>query len=215
MRKTQKHKTIPRPCRRAEKRRMACRKTQHVRGRTRPARPRFCVFAFMYFVPRRLSCGTAEETGVPRGARRLPRSDNVWSGRRTAPPGKKTPPAARGRKILCVKSRVCHASLFRRCRRVLPAWCRPPGTPAVGAPPNLSMPPASAHCRKRVISHPRHPSWRWASHGEAALPAPLLQKGPALHSCMEYQTSRCCKAGAPRLSAFSSALPESGRSTGR
>ena len=28
---------------------------------------------------------------------------------------------------------VCHASLFRRCRRVLPAWCRPPGTPAVGA----------------------------------------------------------------------------------
>jgi hypothetical protein len=35
-------------------------------GRTRPARPRFCVFAFMYFVPRRLSCGTAEETGVPR-----------------------------------------------------------------------------------------------------------------------------------------------------
>ena len=53
------------------------------------------------------------------------------------------------------------------------------------------------------------------AHGEAALPAPLLQKGPALHSCMEYQTSRCCKAGAPRLSAFSSALPESGRSTGR
>ena len=128
---------------------------------------------------------------------------------------KKTPPAARGRKILCVKSRCA----MRLCFGVAAVFCphgvgRPEPRPWEH-PPNLSMPPASAHCRKRVISHPRHPSWRGQAHGEAALPAPLLQKGPALHSCMEYQTSRCCKASAPRLSAFSSALPESGRSTGR
>ena len=103
---------------------------------------------------------------------------------------KKTPPAARGRKILCVKSRCAMRRIFR---------CRP-----------------LRHIAENGLS-PILVTLRGGgqAHGEAALPAPLLQKGPALHSCMEYQTSRCCKAGAPRLSAFSSALPESGRSTGR
>ena len=98
-------------------------------GRTPPARPRFCVFAFMYFVPRRLSCGTAEETGVPR---RLPRSDNVCPGGVLHRPQKNAARRAGTQNFMC-KIPVCHASLFRRCRRVLPAWCRPPGTPAVGA----------------------------------------------------------------------------------
>ena len=71
---------------------------------------------------------------------------------------KKTPPAARGRKILCVKSRCA----MRLCFGVAAVFCphgvgRPEPRPWEH-PPNLSMPPASAHCRKRVISHPRHPS---------------------------------------------------------
>ncbi len=128
---------------------------------------------------------------------------------------KKTPPAARGRKILCVKSRCA----MRLCFGVAAVFC-PHG---VGRPE-----PRPWSIRRIFRCRPlRHIAENGLSpilvtlrgggqaHGEAALPAPLLQKGPALHSCMEYQTSRCCKAGAPRLSAFSSALPESGRSTGR
>lgn len=147
-------------------------------GRTRPARPRFCVFAFMYFVPRRLSCGTAEETGrtaaAPGGCR----------GRITSGPAayctarKKTPPAARGRKILCVKSRCA----MRLCFGVAAVFCphgvgRPEPRPWEH-PPNLSMPPASAHCRKRVISHPRHPSWRWASPWGSSASRSAVAKGP-------------------------------------
>ena len=117
---------------------------------------------------------------------------------------KKTPPAARGRKILCVKSRCA----MRLCFGVAAVFC-PHG---VGRP----EPRPLRHIAENGLS-PILVTLRGGgqAHGEAALPAPLLQKGPALHSCMEYQTSRCCKAGAPRLSAFSSALPESGRSTGR
>ena len=127
---------------------------------------------------------------------------------------KKTPPAARGRKILCVKSRCAMRLCF--------------GVAAVFCPHGVARNPGRGSIRRIFRCRPlRHIAENGLSpilvtlrgggqaHGEAALPAPLLQKGPALHSCMEYQTSRCCKAGAPRLSAFSSALPESGRSTGR
>ena len=123
---------------------------------------------------------------------------------------KKTPPAARGRKILCVKSRCAMRLCF--------------GVAAVFCPHGVGRPEPRRIFRCRPLRHiaenglsPILVTLRGGgqAHGEAALPAPLLQKGPALHSCMEYQTSRCCKAGAPRLSAFSSALPESGRSTGR
>ena len=128
---------------------------------------------------------------------------------------KKTPPAARGRKILCVKSRCA----MRLCFGVAAVFCR-----MVSAARNPGRGSIRRIFRCRPLRHiaenglsPILVTLRGGgqAHGEAALPAPLLQKGPALHSCMEYQTSRCCKAGAPRLSAFSSALPESGRSTGR
>lgn len=139
--------------------------------------PRFCVFAFMYFVPRRLSYGTAEETGVPRRRRRLPRSDNVCPGGVLHRPQKNAARRAGTQNFMC-KIPVCHASLFRRCRRVLPAWCRPPEPRPWEHPPNLSMPPASAHCRKRVISHPRHPSWRWASPWGSSASRSAVAKGP-------------------------------------
>ena len=132
MRKTQKHKTIPRPCRRAEKRRMACRKTQHVRGV--PGR-RARVFASLHLC---ILCRAAEAAAQPTrqayrgGARRLPRSDNVCPGGVLHRPQKNAARRAGTQNFMC-KIPVCHASLFRRCRRVLPAWCRPPGTPAVGA----------------------------------------------------------------------------------
>ena len=126
-----KHKTIPKPCRRAEKAPHGRRKTQHVRGVPGRRARVFCVFAFMYFcaAPLKLRHSRRAYRG---GARRLPRSDNVCPGGVLHRP-QKTPPAARGRKILCVKSRCAMRLLFRRCRRVLPAWCRPPGTPVVGA----------------------------------------------------------------------------------
>ena len=120
---------------------------------------------------------------------------------------KKTPPAARGRKILCVKSRCA----MRLCFGVAAVFC-----PGRGSIRRIFRCRPLRHIAENGLS-PILVTLRGGgqAHGEAALPAPLLQKGPALHSCMEYQTSRCCKAGAPRLSAFSSALPESGRSTGR
>ena len=178
-------------------------------------RARVLRLAFMYFVPRRLSCGTAEETGVPRRRpRRLPRSDNVCPGRRTAPPAKNAARRAGTQNFMC-KIPVCHASLFRRCRRVcrMVSAARNPGR---GSIRRIFRCRPLRHIAENGLS-PILVTLRGGgqAHGEAALPAPLLQKGPALHSCMEYQTSRCCKAGAPRLSAFSSALPESGRSTGR
>ena len=91
---------------------------------------------------------------------------------------KKTPPAARGRKILCVKSRCA----MRLCFGVAAVFCphgvgRPEPRPWEH-PPNLSMPPASAHCRKRVISHPRHPSWRWASPWGSSASRSAVAKGP-------------------------------------
>lgn len=214
MRKTQKHKTIPRPCRRAEKRRMACRKTQHVRGvpGRRAAFLRLCIYVF---------CAAPLKLRHSRRDRRTAAAPGGCRGRITSVRAayctarKKTPPAARGRKILCVKSRCA----MRLCFGVAAVFC-PHG---VGRPnPGRGSIRRIFRCRplRHIAENGLSPilvtlRGGGQAHGEAALPAPLLQKGPALHSCMEYQTSRCCKAGAPRLSAFSSALPESGRSTGR
>ena len=89
-----------------------------------PAFLRLCIYVF---------CAAPLKRQAYRGgARRLPRSDNVCPGGVLHRPQKNAARRAGTQNFMC-KIPVCHASLFRRCRRVLPAWCRPPGTPAVGA----------------------------------------------------------------------------------
>ena len=89
-----------------------------------PAFLRLCIYVFCAAQPKRQA--------YRGGARRLPRSDNVCPGGVLHRPQKNAARRAGTQNFMC-KIPVCHASLFRRCRRVLPAWCRPPGTPAVGA----------------------------------------------------------------------------------